>query len=794
MYVDFLRNEYLSAVAELEKKSYPEEFVLGLQNFEDEYEKYNLWPFSRCIFEGGKLVCYIVAYKKRKGLTECPVYISDINCPNPRYLKRLLLNFFYAAKKERTDIFCADMRENSYRLLVNQKKRHNHMIQILEDRYIPEYYLNGEASHCVTFQVDIEEYLKEDWKSVFQLKLDDTYLSGNSNVFRMAFQYLREPVDAGVDLYERKNMEFVINRVKELILGYYQMFGEKIPADLQYYLYEKNSLEKEDAFSKTISTLESYGYQKDQGDNQYEYDSYRGILCISRKTEIYNTKYVSSLAGFRWLWRKNIRYLNNSKKHRWFVCFNRYGVRHELLKVPYLSRKQYFYYLKKLLFVMQMEKQVQGNINERDRFQEIVSDIYSLLKRNDAEECIRNIVERHVDSADNYYHDWSLITYEMKASGEILTEGAIKAVLTKSYNYALKISRDIKAIRQIVLMEPFTRRMFDIKEIRKRFSYLVRQNKDCAGYIKSLSDAMTVKYSKKLSIPLSEKKLLVDFIERMRKYCPTATVYSVYQIFGVDCLTKFIKGTYPCIFKNREIKQSFYPVTELVNKLLESRTRQAKHVYWELRKCNLLSDVLRGSIDLKQYKEILQILTHYNVNIQTPILKKLHEFRTVVEMKGSPEFLVAGDASVCCMSFGSAKAADYAKEEGFGIINVYYRNRIIANSLIWINEPYQCLVLDNIEVHPNYVKFEEELKNCFWSAAMQLMQEHLLRYTVQGVNYNDLQLYKEDMPLLYFDKMNPVGVGTRNFYSDAGMAKVIAGHFPDEDRHLLSTVLMKEAV
>jgi len=792
MYVDILRREYLPAVAELEKKSYPAELVLGLQSFEDDYKNYNLRSFSRCIFEDGELACYIVAYKMEEFQAECPVYISDINCPNPRYLQRLLLNFFYAAKKGAAYTFRAEMRKNSYKLLANREKRHGGVIRILEQKHLPDYYPNGEAAYCVTFKADIDQYLKEDWKSKFQLKLDGTYLSEDINIFRKAFQYLKEPARAGIDFYEKKNMEFVIHSIKELILGYYQMFGEKIPADLQYYLYERNSTKNENAFNKTISTLESCGYRENKGDKRYLYDSYRGIIIVNRKTEIYNTKYGSDLAGFRWLRRKNIRYLNGSKKSRWFICFNRYGVRQYLLTVPYLSQKQYLYYLRKLLFVIQMEQQVQGSRGEQQCFQDIVSNIYSLFGGKEAEDCIRNIVERYFVT-ENYYHDWWVITGDIKAAKEVLTKGAIKSVFMKSYNYALQVSKDIKALRQIVLASTFSRRMFDIKEIRKEFSCLIRQNKSCDEYINRLSQTVTEKYSKKLSIPLFEEKMLSDFIERMRKYCPTVTAYSVYQIFGTDCLAKFIKGTYPCVFKPGEIAQSFYPLTEFVSKLLKSRTRQAKHVYRKLRKQELLSDVLKGCISVVQYQEILQILMHYNVHLPNAAMNKLHEFRTVVEMKGSPEFLVAGDASVCCMSFGTAKAVHYATEEGFGIINVYYRDRIIANSLIWINEPYQCLVLDNIEVHPNYMKFEEELKKCFQNAAVQLMQDYLLRYAVQGVDYNDIQLYDRKVLAIHFDKMEPFKVGLRSFYSDAGRAKVIAGHFPDDDRHLLYEEQLEDA-
>ena len=97
------------------------------------------------------------------------------------------------------------------------------MIQILEDKCETDYYLNGEKSHRVTFKVHVDEYLKDDWKSRFQLELDETYLSEDINIFCEAFEYLKEPARAGIDLYEKKNIEFIIGSIKELILGYYQI-------------------------------------------------------------------------------------------------------------------------------------------------------------------------------------------------------------------------------------------------------------------------------------------------------------------------------------------------------------------------------------------------------------------------------------------------------------------------------------------------------------------------------------------------------------------------------------------
>lgn len=154
-------------------------------------------------------------------------------------------------------------------------------------------------------------------------------------------------------------------------------------------------------------------------------------------------------------------------------------------------------------------------------------------------------------------------------------------------------------------------------------------------------------------------------------------------------------------------------------------------------------------------------------------LRNLGYFKAVIEPKGSPEYLIAGDATVCCMSLGSDKAKIYAVEKGFGIVNIYFHERIIANAVIWINAPYRCLVLDNIEVHPNYMKYSRQIKLCFHSVAKYLMEEHKLRSVVQGVNYNDIILYQENTEEKRFEKMEPLGVKTASFYSDARFYKVV---------------------
>jgi len=182
---------------------------------------------------------------------------------------------------------------------------------------------------------------------------------------------------------------------------------------------------------------------------------------------------------------------------------------------------------------------------------------------------------------------------------------------------------------------------------------------------------------------------------------------------------------------------------------------------------------MKYELTREQCREVLDLFKLHNVKLKDPAMKEKLDFRVFIEQKGSPEFLTAGDASVCCMGFGSMKAHTYATEKGFGIINAYYKERVVANSLIWINEPYQCLVLDNIEVHPNYKRFSDILEQCFLTAAEKLMWQYDLKFAVQGERYNDLVLYGDDSPTVRFPEMKAVDVEVKNFYTDAETSRVI---------------------
>lgn len=120
MYFSGVCKEYLPAMAELERRSYPKELVLGLGEFEREYKEAGFFNCSLAGFVKGELVCYVTAYEIRNENPEfLTIYISDVNCPNPAYLERLLIRFFTDAYSLYSDTdkvrFTADIRSTSYK-------------------------------------------------------------------------------------------------------------------------------------------------------------------------------------------------------------------------------------------------------------------------------------------------------------------------------------------------------------------------------------------------------------------------------------------------------------------------------------------------------------------------------------------------------------------------------------------------------------------------------------------------------------------------------------------------------
>lgn len=587
--------------------------------------------------------------------------------------------------------------------------------------------------------------------------------------------WLEDESKKGVDFYDKRNMNFVLKNVEEKLLDYFQMFGARIPMTVGYVLYRR--AEAENGFEKTIAAYQSYGYKEGKGEKSYQYYNRKKLLEIRQHKEAYNTDFPGILSGYRWLAKKEKRFCEKIQSVHHDCCFsyyNKYGVRQGMVRVPYLNERMYLYYLNRLVCIYTQINKMEGLYKEEEVcFRDMCKKIYYLLTSKNAPVCIEKIVERWNEDTFNYFHDWCLIVDSVMEAKSILTEGARKSVLMKPYNQALKISRQLKAILKMCPLKKAGKGYFHPKEIRKKLSSLLRRNIDCTEYIRGMNRHILEKNRKSLRIPVCEEQRVADYIARLQMYSPWITILDLYQYFGRQTLCQFIKGTYPCVFIPQVIQPSYAGLSEFMLEFLKTRTVQAKHVYRSLIKKDLLTKIQSGELAKKQYEKILEVLKFHNVTVRGEMLKKLCDFKIQVEPKGSPEFLTAGDASVCCMGCGSKKAIDYATEKGFGILNAYYKDRVIANAVIWIHEIQKCLVLDNIEVHPNYIIYGGILKGCFLKAAEELTRQHNLRFAVQGSRFNDLVLFQEDAERIEFSMLKALGVEKENFYSDAMLSRVI---------------------
>lgn len=763
MYFDYIQEEYLPAIATLEKEMYPEEFLFGINGLKEELKKSWRMQSSWAVFRHGVLQGYILAYHENGDIPT--TYISDLACRDIKCLKLLLLKFFY--ENQYTKRFHAHMRSTSYNMFRRQLEKNKNAISIITEHVLEDYYDNEEA-YEIYFTVRYTELIK-DWRIQFLLEFYSTPKYNSSNLMNSIFLLLRKPMENGVNLIDDKNFRFVMNSIKEYILDHYQMFDDKIPMKIEY---EIPIGDNEDKVKKVIYSLEKKGY-KERGQNKYFCFDGRGILHIVQQLTAWNTDYKDSLSGFRWFQRKEQKWIRTLKNISYVSYYNKFGVYQDIFPVPYFTRQRYLYYLNKNQLIIN----IIGNLHseaccETEDIEILVNNIFYLLSSKNAKRCIDNIVNRYSSDVSNYFHDWNIIISELIESKHILTEGAIVAILCCSYNKALKLYKQITVIWENILNNKRLTTLISIKEIRKRISYLLRYNEDCSEFVNYLQEIVLKDFLERKKLSKNDWPLFEDYILRMQRYCSYITLPSLYHTFGKE-LFRFVKGESPCIFKPAVVTPSFQLLAKDLKLFLKGRSKAAKHVYKKLHKEDLLIPVMTENLETTQVSRILQILNYHNVKLRKEEYENLEKFQCVIERKCSPEFLIAGDATVCCMSYGSEKAYTYAMEEGFGIINVYYKNRIIANSLIWINEPYNCLVLDNIEVHPNYVKYGKQLKNCFRTATTFLLENYKLHFAVQGKRYNDLLLYNENDKEIYFKRLEPIKGNGKEFYTDAAVSILV---------------------
>lgn len=290
----------------------------------------------------------------------------------------------------------------------------------------------------------------------------------------------------------------------------------------------------------------------------------------------------------------------------------------------------------------------------------------------------------------------------------------------------------------------------------------------------------------RLNLTPEESERLPDFISRLQRYGNHLTLMTVVRTLGQGFFKACLTGSVEGLFRAQTFTYPRAVIGETIRQLVKTTdgsVSNPKRLYHKLRTIQPMENWLRGQFTDQEAEWLVQTVKQHTSEISglTVPLK----LTAKVEAKGSPEFLIAGNASVCCMSFGNDNAMQYAKEKGFGVLNIYYGDRIIGNSVLWLTavEDSLVLVLDNVEIHPNYTRFNPYIKTLYLSVIEQLKSEYLADFVVQGANYNDLELFEDVRKKGKFSSLEAIEVSMTHFYSDAHQFYLVMAS--EEERLLL---------
>ena len=390
----------------------------------------------------------------------------------------------------------------------------------------------------------------------------------------------------------------------------------------------------------------------------------------------------------------------------------------------------------------------------------LFDDLYSSLKQETSKYLLPLFQEKDLDLHDD-------IVYPFEVIKPFLTPVTAKAFC--------KMSSDEKRewVNGLSAYKSHNKEL--MKSLRRKISLCLRKGvslEDTCKELERLTEQFTIKLYK-----LSHEQLehiTTHYLPVLKRYKNNASVAQFLSVFGKQGTRKILNGP-PCIFSPTEYRLPSLEKTALASLVSERlgsleddyNLKARKRLYSRLNKIAPVEDIQNGNFSnelIPAIKKELNLSPNKTLSLS-------QKFTAKIEKKASPEFLVAGDASVCCMSMGTEKATTYALEKGFGVFNVYFDGRIIANSVLWVNNE-DTLVIDNIEVHPNYQKHTEYIKEMYH----QLIKDMSKTYPniVQGDTYNDLELFPDSDYPYAMKVWNPIDING-HFYSDAQLCHLLKG-------------------
>jgi hypothetical protein len=765
-----LNIKHLKEVATLEKQVYPEELCLGYEDYVNDFKEVSCYQnASLGAFVNGELKAYIICYRKDKSRY---YYVSDLVCTNPKILLPLLIIF---GNMNNNSILEAELRYSSYRMVEHIIEKYPGFINVMEKEKVSSYYFNGEDMYRLKFKVDMDP-INHNPKFLI---LKEIYVPNHFQVniknilYQLYFNYNMSAEEI------RKCKPFILRHLHMRNLDALRMLGDTFRFIVNYVCIFKTA--------KACNEMKQYllGKGYTEGDvNAEDIKSYdnkfntspRGNHMIWSKVGELNTKFKDDTISYyrSHIKRKFINYYKKDRFVREVIIKDKYG--DEWLTVtpqdnvysliPRNFSNIFDAQLRKLEFLKNIRNTVESLFPNDNAFMLVNSNGIPAIRKVAGEEVAYGYFNKVIDMAKNaknkeeILHDWGYIVPEVLQFEKYLTKGAIKHIfLNKSLNQINKIKDTLTGL------QIDGANYLDTKALRKAISRAVKNDEDLAPIVSKAVKEAEIQWLKRKRISQNLFENMLVFVERMKKYSPQISINMLFRHFGRETIN-MVKGKYEGYFQEKLIPMNYKELGLFILETLDKRTKRNKRLFGALSKIQDIGEIFEGNILPENFDKIIAELKQRNITVPDEFYN-LNRFYAKIEQKCSPEYLIAGNASVCCMSFGQSNAITYALEKGFGIINIYYKDRVIANSVIWINEPYNCLVLDNIEVHPNYKKFNNIIKRLFDRTVNYLIKEYHLDFAVQGANYNDLHMYNPGAEKIRFEVLKPVEVKSDYFYTDA---------------------------
>jgi len=643
-------------------------------------------------------------------------------------------------------------------------------------------------------QIDAEIETEEKYKISYELadpiSIQDITLKGIYVVDKHSFTNVR-------DLFSRftnceieeveKNRDFILNELHRNTIARLSMIDRQIPVRFYNQLLFRGLAVNSGALKSFCDKLNEFGYK--ETDDYYNHNSEFKIQTFESQDQKYiinenqlswsfvkhyDDKYNDeSLAFYRHVIKRHI-IKDFSKYTNCAYVYDRLGKSISINKIdftpiPYITKNEFQKQIK-IYQILEVVNKVMGkSVFESVYSFYLLPTIEKLVKYLSADKIAEILILQLTNADRTAAHD---ILYKIdiivKKHSKLLTKKALEMILVKD-----DISLEFH-IQQLSRLKSITG--YSQKELRKIVSKGIKEKQN----LRVVLDPIVMR---SLSLFLKKKKikdvdLYMDFVSRMSVYNGAISILDLFETFKGDT-KNVVTGNIEGIFE----PETFYPDTKMlgdvVKQSLQGRTKQTQKLYTKLNKIYPVSKLIDGEIPFALVTEIVEVLKQSGTSVK---FSHLPLFYGKIEAKCSPEYLIAGDASKCCMGFGEEKAIDYALEKGFGIFNVYYNDLIIANSVLWINSELNMLVLDNVEVNGNYSRFEPYIKNLYNTMVEKTVVKYGLDGAIQGGNYNDVDLYNESDVFISIPKKMK-DVYKSSVYTDAHVGHII--HTISENREAI---------